>query len=206
MHKERSTGDLVREAENYTCPVQKASFFLNAFLKDLMCGRCLPCALGSYEAALILKDMQSGNPEQNDMGTLHRIAEAMMVGSRCKRGRDTAQFLIEMLRADFFAEHLRGRCPDRECLPLIEYRVMPERCTMCGECQAACRYHAVIGEKRVPFLSGFLPFVIASRRCTRCGECRIVCPENAIAVVDVSAMPSANQLEFTVGESRRNRR
>jgi NADH-quinone oxidoreductase subunit F len=55
---------------------------------------------------------------------------------------------------------------------------------MCGECQVVCKVHAVIGEKKIPYLSGYVPFEIVSKRCTRCGECLRVCPNEAIIVVD----------------------
>jgi ferredoxin len=56
---------------------------------------------------------------------------------------------------------------------------------MCGECQAVCKFNAIVGEKKKPFLSGYLPFEIVQKRCTKCGECIPVCPTDAIDKVAI---------------------
>jgi MinD superfamily P-loop ATPase len=182
--KERGTNDIIKEAGNLLCPVRKAAYYVDTFLRDLMCGRCFPCALGTYEAAIILRDIIAGNATQADIDALRRIADVMLMASRCRKGRDSAQFIMEMLKAEAFAEHITGSCPVRECTFYSEYRIISEQCIMCGECQAVCAYNAVVGEKKVSYLSGYLPFSIISKRCTRCGECLKVCPNDAIRVVD----------------------
>jgi formate hydrogenlyase subunit 6/NADH:ubiquinone oxidoreductase subunit I len=182
--KERNTGDIIRETGKMSCPVQKAAYYMNTFLRDLMCGKCFPCAFGTHEASIILRAIISGNAAHADIDALRRIADMMLIGSRCRKGRDTAQFMTEMLKAETFAAHVGGRCTDRECTLYSEYRIIPDKCVICGECQAVCRYHAVIGEKKVPYLSGYLPFQIVAKRCTRCGECLKVCPNDAIIVED----------------------
>jgi len=179
--KERSTGDIIHETENMSCPVQKAAHYIDAFLKELMCGKCFPCALGTHEAAIILRDIISGNAANPDIDALRRITDAMLMASRCKKGRDSAHIMTELLNDPAFIEHVRGRCPARECTSCIEYRIDPDKCIMCGDCQTVCSYHAIVGEKKVPYLSGYLPFEIASKRCTRCGECLKVCPNDAIS-------------------------
>lgn len=182
--RERSTDDLIRETDAVSCPVKKAARYVGSFLEELMCGKCLPCALGSHEAAIILNDIMSGNGTEDDLASLRRIADNMLVASRCKRGRDTARFLAEMSARDAFSAHIRGRCPDRECASFVEYVIVPKACTMCGECQKVCSYHAIYGEVKVPHMGGFVPFEIASKRCTKCAACVSVCPTHAIILVD----------------------
>jgi ferredoxin len=182
--KERNTGDIIQEAGSLSCPVQKAAYYMDAFLKELMCGRCFPCAFGTYEAAIILQKIISGNAATADIDALRRIADVMLTASRCKKGRETAQFMAELLKSETFPEHVEGRCPARECISFIEYRIIPEKCILCGECMKVCRYNAVAGEKKVAYLSGYLPFEIVSKRCTQCGECMKVCPNDAIIIVD----------------------
>ncbi|HDH02571.1 MAG TPA: NADH-quinone oxidoreductase subunit F, partial [Nitrospirae bacterium] len=75
--------------------------------------------------------------------------------------------------------------PARECNTLFVYRVIPRKCTMCGDCLEACKDFAIIGEKKLPYRLGYLPFEIAEKRCTRCGECIRVCKDNAIEIVDI---------------------
>lgn len=182
--KERSTRDIIKETESMSCSVRKAAYYLDAFLRDIMCGKCFPCALGTFESASILRDIITGRGTQADLHALTEIADILTVASRCKKGKDTGQFILDLLKTGAFSEHIGGRCPDRECASYSEYRIVPEKCIMCGECQVVCTFHAVVGEKKVPYFSGYLPFEIASKRCTRCGECLKVCPNDAIIVVD----------------------
>lgn len=182
--KERTTGELIKEAEQKQCPAQKASCYVEAFLKELMCGRCFPCSFGAYESAIILRDIIAGRGTQADLHALTEIAGVLTVASRCKKGKDTGQFILDLFKTGTFLEHIEGRCSEHECSLLSEYRIVPERCIMCGECQVVCKVHAVIGEKKIPYLSGYVPFEIVSKRCTRCGECLRVCPNEAIIVVD----------------------
>jgi NAD-dependent dihydropyrimidine dehydrogenase PreA subunit len=178
--RERSTGDIVQETASMSCPVRKAAYYIDAFLKELMCGKCFPCALGTYEASIILRNIISGDAHQADNDALGRIAKAMSLSSRCRKGRDTADIMNEFLKEPAFSEHAGGRCPAHECAAYMVYSIRPERCIMCGDCQAVCGFHAIIGEKRVAYFSGYQPFEIAVKRCTRCGECLKVCPNNAI--------------------------
>ena len=182
--KERSTSDIIQETGRLSCPVQRAAYYIDTFIKELMCGKCFPCALGTHESAVILHDIITGNATNADIDALRRIAEAMLISSRCKRGRDTADFIADLLKEKAFSEHISGHCPAHECTSYSEYRIIPDRCIMCGECQAVCAYHAIVGEKKVPYLSGYLPFEIVSMRCTGCGECLKVCPADAIIIAD----------------------
>jgi ferredoxin len=185
--KEKKLEDIRKEAEGKRCAVQKTLYFIEEFLAGPMCGKCLPCALGSYEAKIRLIKLAQ-NIEgigASDIEALKRIALQMLESSRCKKGKDTAQFMIELLEGsqEEFNLHLSGVCPEKECSALIEYIIVPELCIMCGKCLEACKYDAIIGEKKEPFLSGYLPFEIRQKRCTKCGECVKVCPTGAIEII-----------------------
>jgi len=52
-------------------------------------------------------------------------------------------------------------------------RIDPERCTVCGECLAACRYEAI--------REGPEPVVVAMR-CNGCAVCAFLCPVEAITM------------------------
>jgi ferredoxin len=170
-------------AEGRKCPVRKARYYITEFLAGPMCGRCLPCSLGSYEAGLRLDKIIEGSGSEADIAALRRISEEMLVGSFCKKGKDTAAFILEWMNSDVYREHIEGACPDGECAAFIEYRVMPQKCTICGLCRDACQYGAVVGEKRKPFLSGYRAFEIRQVKCVKCDACRKACPEGAIVVV-----------------------
>jgi ferredoxin len=179
--------DIKKEAEEKHCPVQKSLYYVENFLADSMCGKCFPCAYGIYEAKIRLKDIISGIGTDADITSLRRISEDMIESSRCKRGKDTAKFLLEWMNNESFNLHVEKRCPDRECLDLTEYIIVPEKCIMCGECIPVCKFAAIIGEKMKPYQSGYLPFEILQKKCTRCGECIKVCPTNAIEFHDFIA-------------------
>lgn len=175
--------DIKTSAESKRCEVQKALFYVQNFLDESMCGKCFPCSLGIYEAKIRLQNIMERRGTAKDISALRRIAESMLVSSRCKKGKDSASFILEWMETGFFQEHLNDVCAKRECLAFIEYVIIPSRCTMCGLCQDVCKYYAIYGEKPNPYLSGYLPFEIRQKRCVKCGECVNVCPADAIVVV-----------------------
>jgi formate hydrogenlyase subunit 6/NADH:ubiquinone oxidoreductase subunit I len=176
--------DVLAAVENIKCVVQKSQKFVEEFLSEPMCGKCHPCALGSYEALVRLKRVAAGIATQGDVAVIRRIADDMLEGSRCIKGKETAKFLLDALKTESFKEHLGGHCGERECPAYIMYRVMPEKCVLCGLCQDACRYSAIKGEKRVSYRSGYHPFEIRQKRCVKCGDCLPACPYGAIEVVE----------------------
>jgi MinD superfamily P-loop ATPase len=152
-----------------------------------MCGRCFPCALGSYEAKIRLQNIVEGRGTEADINAIKRIALDMIEASMCKKGKDTAKFILEWMDTEVYNEHIEGRCPDMECKAFIEYIIVPEQCIMCDLCKEVCKYNAIVGEKKRPFLSGYLPFEIRQKRCVKCGDCLPVCPTNAIIVENVKS-------------------
>lgn len=168
------------EAEKLGCPVRRALFYITGFIEGPMCGNCLPCALGSYEARVRLERLMGGKGTAEDVLFLRRIAVNMREGSLCKKGKDTALFMLQWMETGVFDAHLHGRCPAQECVALIEYRVIPEKCIMCGDCQDVCRDRAVFGDRKKAESDECPPFEIRQKRCTRCGECIRVCPVGAI--------------------------
>jgi ferredoxin len=181
--KEIKMEDIRTKAEEKNCPIQKSSVFIEEFLAGPMCGRCFPCSLGSYEARIRIKRFTEGTATEEDITSLKRIVSNMLEASMCKKGKDTARFIIENINSSAYGEHYLGLCSHKECTNLIEYIIIPQQCTMCGICQDVCKYNAIIGEKRNPYLSGYLPFEIVQKRCTRCGECIKVCPDGAIELI-----------------------
>jgi ferredoxin len=185
--KEKKLEDIKKEAEEKACAVQRALYFIEQFLAGPMCGKCYPCALGTGEAKirLIRISQHLDNMSEKDIDVLERIGSRMIEASFCKKGKDTGRFLIETLTSseEELKEHISGICPKKECISLIEYVINPVLCIMCGKCTEVCKYNAIIGETKKPYLSGYLPFEIRQKRCTKCGECVNVCPTGAIEVI-----------------------
>lgn len=187
IEKEKKVDEIRKEAENnIKCPVKKALYYMDEFLNGPMCGRCFPCSLGSYEAKVRLTNIVEGRGTNADISALRRIMDEMLEGSLCKKGKDTANFITGWMGTSVYEEHIEGRCPDRECPAFIEYRVIPEKCVMCGLCKDACTYEAIIGEKRVSYMSGYLPYEIRQKRCVKCDDCLKACPYEAIEIIEIN--------------------
>ena len=187
--KDKSIEHIRKEAEERSCPVQKALYYIEEFIAGPMCSKCFPCALGTGEAKIRLMRISrhSEDVAYADVEALRRIGISMIQASFCKKGKDTGRFIVDLFAdsEEDIRQHISGICPERECISLIAYTIKPELCTMCGKCSEVCRYHAIVGEKKQPYLSGYLPFEIRQKRCTKCGECIKVCPEGAIEVITV---------------------
>ncbi|MBA4373273.1 MAG: hypothetical protein C0402_10500 [Thermodesulfovibrio sp.] len=181
--KELKVDDIKTAAEEKSCPVQKALYFVTEFLAGPMCGRCFPCAMGSYEARIRLQNLVEGRGSEADVLALTRIAADMVDASFCKKGKDTGKFILDWIGTGVYKEHVEGNCPAMQCAKLIEYRILPKKCTICGECKAVCKSFAIHGEIRKTYKSGYMPFEIRQKRCIRCGECIKVCPAGAIVLV-----------------------
>ena len=189
--KELKVEDIKKEAEGNSCPVQKALFYIEGFLSGPMCGRCFPCEMGSYEARIRLAAIAEGRGTEADAAALKRIAGQMIEVSMCKKGKDTARFLSEWMESpEFFTHVAEGVCQSGQCASYIEYRINPDKCTMCAACKSACKHAAIFGEKKKFWLSGYPDFEIRQKKCTRCGECIKVCPEGAISITTAAKKKS----------------
>jgi NAD-dependent dihydropyrimidine dehydrogenase PreA subunit len=175
------------KAEEKKCPLQQTLVFIEEFLAEPMCGRCFPCSFGSYEARIRIKKIADGTATDEDIARLKRISSNMLEASMCKKGKDTAKFIAEKIESGEYIGHIGKECSSKECITFFEYIIIPDKCTSCGICRDVCKDNAITGEKRKPYLSGYLPFEIAQKRCTKCGECIKVCPEGAIEFISISA-------------------
>ncbi len=186
--KQVTMKDVKAIADEKNCPVQRSLVFIEEFLAEPMCGRCFPCSMGSYESRIRVKRFINGPASEEDIESLKKISSQMLTSSMCKKGKDTATYIAEQLETNAFSEHIEGACTTNECSGFLTYFVIPDNCTMCGDCLDACKDFAIYGEKVKPFYSGYMPFEIAQERCTRCGECLKVCKHNAIITKTVQEL------------------
>ncbi len=185
--KEKNLKEIEEDTKALSCVIQKGLLFLEEFLDGPMCARCLPCPMGSYEMKIRLQKLSTGSGSFDDIELIRKIAYDMFDTSMCKKGKDTAKFIADTLKntPDTYEAHVLGSCPDRECTSLFFYKVISDKCLMCGDCKKVCKDFAILGEKKEHWLVGFLPFEIIEKRCTRCGECIKACEYGAIEVVDM---------------------
>ena len=169
---------------NDMCEVVKTLEFFSDFAQGDLCGRCLPCPHGTKQVMAILRRFTQGEAEDRDMDRLRLISLELGEVALCRRGRDAAKVLSDSLSSGEYEEHVEEkRCARKTCEALTTYRVVAEKCTMCGKCKEVCPEGAVFGEEYVPYLADNAPYVIKPEKCTRCGLCVEACPEDAIELV-----------------------
>ena len=172
-------------AETIPCPVQRSKAYMGEFLSGPMCGRCFICALGSEEILNMLECIISGHGTSQDVSAIRWIAESMVIGSLCKRGKETGTFVLACVASHGFADHIDGNCPTTTCSAFYEYHILAERCISCGVCKNVCKTNAIFGLKRKnEWETGNCSFYIRQKRCVKSGACQEVCPEQAIVRVN----------------------
>lgn len=170
--------------ENETCEVVKTLEFFSNFAQEDLCGRCLPCPHGTKQVMEILKRLTQGEGQKQDLDLLHRISAKLEEVALCRRGRDAAGVLAESLLSGEYEVHVEEkRCPKKTCEALTTYRVIAEKCTMCGLCKEVCPEGAILGEVYIPYLIDNAPYTIKAEKCTKCGLCLPVCDEDAIELI-----------------------
>jgi len=186
--------DVQAKADVKSCPVQKSLTFVEEFLAEPMCGRCFPCSMGSYETRIRLNNLVDGTASEADILAIKTIASVMAEASMCKKGKDTAKYIQEQIDSHAFEKHLTGVCPTNECTHYDAYIIIPDKCTMCGDCLDACKDFAIFGEKKKQFQSGYMPFEIVQKRCTKCGECMKVCTYDAVKLVSAKELAESEKV------------
>jgi ferredoxin len=81
---------------------------------------------------------------------------------------------LKYFRSEYLAHVRERRCPAGFCRDLVEYRVIPEKCTGCRQCVKACPSQAITGPRSEPHN-------IDKSKCIKCRACYEVCRFDAIA-------------------------
>lgn len=167
------------------CELLKTLDFFSDFVQEEMCGKCLPCMIGAEQIIVLFNKLTRGEGEERDLEFLEVLSAGVQELARCRRGRRAAEVLANsLLKRDEYQEHIQEkRCPARSCSSLLHYRVIADRCTMCGRCKEVCPQGAVVGEEYLPYLADNEPYYIMISRCNNCGLCLPVCEASAIELI-----------------------
>jgi ferredoxin len=167
------------------CEVLKTLEFFSEFAEEEMCGKCLSCMFGTEQIIMLFNRLTQGEGQEQDLEILRVLSVGVQETALCKRGKEAAGVLADsLLEINQYEEHVREkRCPAKSCSSLVHYRVIPEKCTMCGLCKEVCPQGAIFGEEYLPYLAENEPYYININKCDNCGLCLPVCEANAIELI-----------------------
>ncbi len=159
-----------------TCVVDVARYFLD-FTQKESCGKCTPCRVGTRHMVEILERITRGEADLEILLKLQNLAETVKRGSLCGLGQTAPNPVLTTLKyfRDEYLSHVKDKfCPATVCRELIEYRVIPEKCTGCQRCVSVCPTGAITGPRSEPHN-------LDPSKCIKCRACYEICRFDAIA-------------------------
>jgi len=159
-----------------TCVVDVARYFLD-FTQKESCGKCTPCRVGSRHMVEMLEAITRGEGKPEDLLKLQVLGETVKRGSLCGLGQPAPNPVLTTLRyfRTEYLEHVTDKfCPAAVCRELIEYRVIPGKCTGCQRCVSVCPTGAITGPRSEPHN-------LDADKCIKCRACYEICRFDAIA-------------------------
>ncbi len=159
-----------------TCVVDVAHYFLD-FTQKESCGKCSPCRVGSRHMVEILERIIKGQGQADDLTKLETLGQTVKRGSLCGLGQTAPNPVLTTLRyfrPEYLMHVTEKHCPAAVCRELIEYRVIPEKCTGCQRCVSVCPTGAITGPRAEPHN-------LDPSKCIKCRACYEICRFDAIA-------------------------
>ncbi len=158
-----------------TCMVDLAKFFLT-FTQNESCGKCTFCRIGTKRMLEILEKITLGEGEEEDLVLLEDLAYKVKESSLCGLGQTAPNPVLTTLkyfRKEYEAHIKEKRCPAHSCAALIEYKVIPDKCTGCTICARKCPVDAIEGKvKEIHYID--------PEKCIKCSLCFTACKFEAI--------------------------
>ena len=159
-----------------TCVVDLARYFLN-FTQQESCGKCVPCRVGTRHLVSILEKITSGDGEMQDLEKLEHLGESIKRSSLCGLGATAPNPVLSTLKyfRNEYLSHIRDkRCSAAVCRDLVEFRIIPDKCTGCQACVRVCPTEAITGPRSEPHN-------LDEDKCIKCRACYEICKFDAIA-------------------------
>jgi len=169
------SGGLIVLDDN-TCVVDLAKYFLN-FTQSESCGKCVPCRVGTRHLYEILDRISKGLGELDDLDKLEKLGNVIKRSALCGLGQTAPNPVLSTLKyfRDEYLAHIKDkRCPAAVCRDLVEYRIIPGRCTGCQSCVKVCPTGAITGPRSEPHN-------LDASKCIKCRACYEICRFDAIA-------------------------
>ena len=161
--------------DDTTCMVDVARYFLS-FTQAESCGKCTFCRVGTKRMLETLEKITAGDGEDSDIDYLLELSEKIKTSSLCGLGQTAPNPVlttIKYFRFEYEAHIRDKKCPAHSCNALVDYEIIPDKCTGCTLCTKSCPVGAIAGERKEVH-------VISKETCIRCGKCITVCNFDAI--------------------------
>jgi NADH:ubiquinone oxidoreductase subunit F (NADH-binding)/(2Fe-2S) ferredoxin/NAD-dependent dihydropyrimidine dehydrogenase PreA subunit len=165
-----------------TCMVELARYFLN-FTQEESCGKCVPCRIGTQQMVNILTRITEGEGREGDIERLEQLARTVKAQALCGLGQTAPNPVVTTLRYfrhEYEAHISQKICPASVCKSLVQFRILPEKCTGCGTCARVCPTGAATGSKKEVHN-------LDITKCVKCRACYEGCRFGAIIAEPVHA-------------------
>lgn len=160
------------------CMVNVAKFFLEFSLEE-SCGKCTPCRVGLKQMYDILNRITNGEGKEGDIEELEKLGRDIKELSLCGLGQTAPNPVLSTIRyfRNEYESHIKHKkCEATVCLPLMHFKIDPDKCIGCGLCSCKCPVDCIPGSKTEKYS-------ITQIDCVKCGNCFEICPVQAISKV-----------------------